>query len=371
MDAAIEAIQLSNAIRYVVQEDWVVFMKQGRLCHPIEDMHKNSVTPDDPWSLLGELSTDFEKIERSPDPAFLHNHNPVYCGMETLNILVSMENVGVDLSNVFCSLAPMAHLYNALQQWKLLKEPWPAMDLAIELNLGLLFNGALPTTAHRILSQYLLCLKWPVTAFSRNYRGQSPKWNTILKKLDSVHVAAESSKYIKAYLDGKDSAMRFLHNIMRQVKNGRNHGTLLEMLAVLRDSMPPIVSRLKVDLVTLSRQCADILRAIRFTFGERLSIQHVMEGTEFGDVYGKWNYIVLTIFDEAFPPKGLRGASQPEETQQFTISAEVTNNSIAKIKSQQPVQPFDVVAATYRGKSYYDNKNIPKGILRAMERPLR
>jgi hypothetical protein len=35
------------------------------------------------------MATGLERIQPSSDPAFLHNHNPVYCGLEKLNVLVA------------------------------------------------------------------------------------------------------------------------------------------------------------------------------------------------------------------------------------------------------------------------------------------
>jgi hypothetical protein len=159
-----------------------------------------------------------------------------------------MENVGVELSNRLCSLAPMAHLYNALGQTQLLTESWPAMDQAIEANLSLLFHGSVPVTAHQISSRYILCMNFPITVGARNHRRRKPNWKAIMKRLDFLHVDAESSKYLQAYLGGSASAPK------------TNHGlTCLEMLHRLPDILPEIVKKLVVDQVTLSRQCSKLL----------------------------------------------------------------------------------------------------------------
>jgi hypothetical protein len=334
--------------------------------------------PRDHSLFLRGISTGFENIQRSPDPAFLHNHNPVYCGMEKLNILISMEKVGVNISNELCSLAPMAHLYNALRQMKLLKESWPAIKQAIELNMSLLFNGALPTTPHQIHSQYLLCMKWPVTVFARHHREQRPDWAAALKKLDFVHSIAESSKHIGSYLDGTESAVKFLHNMTKQIRTGagagassRNKGlTLLERLTLLRNSLPHIVAKLEVDLITLSRQCTILLRLIREAFKTQLGVEHVYEGMEFGEAWGKWNYVtVMVLFEEAFPPTKSKQAKfhQFDKDSQLSISAQVTDSFISDLKSQPPMEPFDVLAAMYRDRSHYENLQLPRGISRFME----
>ncbi|PMD63439.1 uncharacterized protein K444DRAFT_715841 [Hyaloscypha bicolor E] len=375
VEASKKAILVSLAVHSVVKENLMVGYKQAKMALYESDEQDEIFSANGPLSFLGGMSTGLERIQSSSDPAFLHNHNPVYCGLEKLNILTAMENVGVDLSNYLCSLAPMAHLYNALRQTGLLTVSWPALDEAIELNMSLLFNGTLPTTAHQINSRYLLCMKCPVTAFARNHRGQKPDWQAVMKKLDFAHASAESSKHLRAYLDGTDSPEKFLHSMVKESrhtpsKRGRATSQL-EMLTQLRDFLPQCVARLEVDRVTLSRQCARLFRLIRSAFKTRLGIEHVKEGVEFGEAFGKWNYItVMLAFDEAFPPRHSRPPTQHQVDgeSQLAIAAEVTRNFISEVKSEPPIQPFDVVAATDRERSHYENLQMPRSTQRFMER---
>jgi hypothetical protein len=365
--AWVKARLLSLAVQMVVKDDPIVEFKQLKMAFHKSDEQGEPFSADGPLSFLRGMGTGLERIRPSSDPAFLHNHNPVYCGLEKLNILAAMEKVGVDLSNHLCSLAPMAHLYNALRQTGLLTVLWPALDEAIELNIGLFFNGTLPTTAHQIRSRYLLCMKWPVTAFVRNSRGHKPDWRTVMKKIDFAHASAGSSKHLRAYLDGTDSAEKFLHNIMKESrhtpsKRGRAPSQL-EMLTQLRDFLPQCVARLEVDRVTLSRQCASLFRLIRGAFKTRLGMEHVKEGLEFGEVFGKYNYTtVMLAFEEAFPPRHSRRPTQHQvdRESQLTIAAEVAKRFISEVKSEPPIQPFDVVAATHRERSHYENLQMPE-----------
>jgi hypothetical protein len=353
-EAANKASLVSFTVQTVVKENPIVGYKQAKMAFYKSDEQDELFSANGPLSFHHVMDAGLERIQSSSDPAFLHNHNPVYCGLEKLNILAAMENVGVDLSNYLCSLAPMAHLYNALRQTGLLTVGWPALDETIELNMSLLFNGTLPTTAHQISSRYLLCMKWPVTAFARNHRGQKPDWQAVMKKLDFAHASAGSSKHLRAYLDGTDSPEKFLHNMVKESrhipsKRGRAPSQL-EMLTQLRDFLPQCVARLEVDRVTLSRQCARLFRLIRGAFKTRLGIEHVKEGVEFGEGFGKWNYItVMLAFDEAFPPRHSRPPTQHQVDgeSQLAIAAEVARNFISEVKSEPPIQPFDVVAATH------------------------
>ncbi|KAH8771449.1 hypothetical protein BGZ57DRAFT_954322 [Hyaloscypha finlandica] len=373
-----KAGQVSFAVQTVVKENPIVRYKQAKMVFYEPNAPDELFPANGPFSFLRGMATGLERIQPSSDPAFLHNHNPVYCGLEKLNVLVAMENVGVDLSNYLCSLAPMAHLYNALRHTGLLTLSWPALDEAIELNMGLLFNGTLPTTTHQIVSRFLLLMKWPATAFARDRRGHreghNPDWQAVIKKLDFAHAPAGSSKHLRAYLNRTESAEKFLHNMMKESrhtppKRGRAPSQL-EMLTQLRDFLPQCVARLEVDRVTLSRQCVRLFRLIRGAFNTRLGMGHVREGLEIGDVFGKWNYItVMHAFEEAFPP---RHSERPTQLQvdgesQLAIAAEILKSFISDVKSEPPIQPFDVVAATHIERSHFENLQIPRSAQRMVE----
>jgi hypothetical protein len=370
------ATTVSFNLKLNIKENSVVSIKQ-RLLSIHKNDRQNELLSEEMLSFLLEKCTGLERIVSSPDPAFLYNSNPVYCGMETLRLLISMEKLGVTLSNQLCSFAPMAHLYNALQQMKLLTESWPAMDRAIELNIGLLFNGSLPTTEDEILTRYLLCMKWPASAFARNHRGHSRDWREVVKKLDIGHTTTDASKHIEAYLNGVDSAEKLLFNLVKQ-NNKRsspsNRGlSHLEMLKQLRESLPQTVMRIELDRITLARKCSELFRRIRTAFKSKLGIENVYGGTECAEIFEKWNYMTaMEIMEDVFHSKNRERNSRQGQHRQMngesrlSIAAEVTRTFLSEVKSEPVVEPFDVMAATFRED--YDDSNLPKNLQRLLRK---
>ncbi|KAE9381957.1 hypothetical protein N431DRAFT_491236 [Stipitochalara longipes BDJ] len=360
LSAIKDATLVSFGINKVVKESVVVGSKQAVLSVGRFDAKDDLFSANSPFSFLRGFGFGAEHIEQSLDPAFLYNHNPVYCGMEKLKILVGMEDIGVSLSNRLCSFAPMAHLYNALRQTKLLTESWPAMDHAIKLNMGLLFNGRLPATQHQIVTQYLLC-----------FRGEK-RLMEILKKLKFTHAVANSSRHFEAYLKGTDSAEKLLYNMIKEDKKrpsmGHRSSSLLEMLEQLRDGLPQTIIELDYDRITLSRQCARLLQLIHIAFKTRLGISDIVQEMGVGDVLEELNYIfVEEILTEAFP-QGLNrrsgGVSQnlPVRGARLPTAANVTKAFILKVKAIAPIKPFDIVA----GKDL-DLSQTPRSIRRLVE----
>ncbi len=76
----------------------------------------------------------------------------------------------------------------------------------------------------------------------------------------------------------------------------------------------------------------------------------------------------MLIFDDAFPPRNARRPAQLDANSQLSIAAEVTKSSILEIKSEPAIEPLDVVAATRKDRSHYENTPIPRGMRRLMER---
>ncbi|KAL2068131.1 hypothetical protein VTL71DRAFT_16229 [Oculimacula yallundae] len=106
---------------------------------------------------------------RSPDPVFFYAHQSIYCGLELAKVWTGFNEVGVGVANVGTVLVTVAHLYNALQEQKLLKGRWGAMDNFIKANIGKLFLGALPTETSQFGSLGL-CLGAPPEFLARNRR---------------------------------------------------------------------------------------------------------------------------------------------------------------------------------------------------------
>lgn len=140
-DNSARALQLSTTVRKIVHENSMVEFKRA-------------------FMEAGDGKSQ-ENIPLNPDPAFYFKHNPVYSGVESLELAVDLENLGVDLANSFASLAAVAHIYNCLQQTQRLKGRWHSLDKAINVNMSALFLGDFPITNQQIQKRFLLCIKIP------------------------------------------------------------------------------------------------------------------------------------------------------------------------------------------------------------------
>jgi hypothetical protein len=92
---------------------------------------------------------------------------------------------------------------------------------------------------------------------------------------------------------------------------------------------------------------------------------------EFEEACEKWNFnMVLEIVVETFP---LRNSGQqiPQHrlggTSQLSIAAEITNSFIQEVSAAAPIEPFDVVAATHKDGSFFENLQVPASTRRLME----
>jgi hypothetical protein len=83
------------------------------------------------------------------------------------------------------------------------------------------------------------------------------------------------------------------------------------------------------------------------------------EGLDIGDACAKWNYItVWDIIYEAFSLGRLRqdlAQHHLGETSKLSIAAEITNSFIQEVNAAPPIEPFDVIAATYRDREFWEN----------------
>jgi hypothetical protein len=94
------------------------------------------------------------------DPAFIQNQNPVYCGLESLRCAINMERASVLYANATYSFVYVAHLYNAAKQLELLKGYWDGLGRAINVHIGTLFNGELPSTGLQMFRRFLIRMKF-------------------------------------------------------------------------------------------------------------------------------------------------------------------------------------------------------------------
>jgi len=164
-----------------------------------------------------------------------------------------MERASTTVCNAYFFLAHVAHIYNALRQSKLLKESWPPLDKAIKGNMSLLFRGSLPGP-EQVVNRFGLCIG--VSAHKVRSADWDPKWRDTTGR-------SSISAYLEDYLEGKESAPRFLYNVHRQLNASKNHElSTLDLLRQLAHAMEETQDHRRLDLVGLSRKCFSLLKKL-------------------------------------------------------------------------------------------------------------
>jgi hypothetical protein len=189
-------------------------------------------------------------------PAFIQNQNPVYCGLESLRCAINVERASVLYDNATYSFACVAHLYNVAKQLGLLKGHLDGLERVMNVHVGTLFNGELPSTGLQMSRRFLIRMKFPATTFARNSGSQGPKSDARLAKLEHIFEFPEIFRACGKHLNGEDTAERFLCNIaqLRQLRNKvglrRVDSDSVEMLKQVRDAIQKKMPTIDAGLMT-------------------------------------------------------------------------------------------------------------------------
>ena len=79
-----------------------------------------------------------------------------------------MEKADITFANHQLTIFAMAHLYNLLQQTKVIQGKWPELDRIIQLHIGQLFAGQLPTRPSECHTRLSMRMGTTANAFARN-----------------------------------------------------------------------------------------------------------------------------------------------------------------------------------------------------------
>jgi hypothetical protein len=153
-DIGIQAVCLAFMFKKLIKENAIISNKTMFLSPGIQggSWAKQSFSRDN--AALGAYA-----IWPSKDPSFFAINNPINAGLESLRLVIGLDKTGIDLANAFGSIAPMAHLYNTLQQCGLLRGRWYALDKFITAHISPLFKGSLPTTQDQSIRRFFLCVQ--------------------------------------------------------------------------------------------------------------------------------------------------------------------------------------------------------------------
>ncbi|KAH9207683.1 hypothetical protein DL95DRAFT_415434 [Leptodontidium sp. 2 PMI_412] len=278
----------------------------------------------------------------SEDPAFYLANQPIYCGLETLKVLVDRSALGIDLANNSSALAPMAHLYNALLLKHIVKERWIEMDGFIARNMSVLFKGSLPQTNAQIYTRFLLCLGVPVHKFSQDLRQpvSVSGWKKVMKKSQTILQTSDLTTSLQKYLKGEVSGEKLLFSSGKAQHCARNSAnrqlTQLELLARFKGHCQEAIPGLEADIISLTRKSGDLLQRIR----SALKITHYLdlEHAENGEIHDMCRQCNIDLV--------FRLLLDTDQDKMLEDVGEVVNGFLPEANPIIDVAPLDPVAET-------------------------
>ena len=216
-------------------------------------------------------------IQPSKDLNFLFTTNPIYCGIVSFSMLTDFEASGISLCNWHKSIWPTAHLYNALQQTSRISKTWPEMEELMDLHMDTLFAGHVPLSAYEFFIRFALALGLSTSNFSRNPRSRTN--NDRIRFRQGANgtklKVTEMSSVFRQYFDKKSPLEICLIKLDSLIRNPGPRAskkerdawnrplTNLQFLAMLEAHLPQVTQRLQFDYITLTKQCAKLLKTIR------------------------------------------------------------------------------------------------------------
>ena len=216
-------------------------------------------------------------IQPSKDLNFLLTTNPIYCGLVSFSMLTDFEASGISLCNWHKSIWPTAHLYNALRQTSSISRTWPEMEELIDLHMDALFAGQLPLSAYEFFIRFALALGLSPSLFARNPRNRTKSDRMRFRQgaNGTKLKVTEMSSIFRQYFEKKSSLEICLVKLDRLIRNPGPRAsrkerdawkrplTNLQFLAMLEANLPRVTQRLQFDYITLTKQCAKLLKTIR------------------------------------------------------------------------------------------------------------
>lgn len=216
-------------------------------------------------------------IQPSKYPNFLFTTNPIYCGLVSFSMLTDFEASGISLCNWHKTIWPTAHLYNALQQKSSISKTWPEMEGLIDLHMDALFAGHLPLSANEFFVRFALALGLSMSNFARNARNHTNSDRMRFRQgANGTKLKfTEMSSIFRQYFEKKSSLEVCLVKLDSLIRNPGPRAskkerdawkrplTSLQFLSMLEASLPRVTHRLQFDYITLTKQCAKLLKNIR------------------------------------------------------------------------------------------------------------
>ena len=269
-----------NSSRYSIGPPIAALQEYERVCQQqmIPEVHMPNLNEVDTAQMHRSI-LDLKMPGASTNPYFIMTSNPVYCGLLTFNLLTDFERAGIALCDWQQTVWPVAHLYSALRQKPELIQLWPEMEAVLALHQEELFSGGAPASPNKFFSCYATKLRVAPTSFAKS--GQRTK--QIRKGEFGVKLRTTAATALfRGYFDQHELSevcYAQLAQAFEEAQQGsknrkaRNRPlTDLQFLTKLTDWLSQQNSSVRLDYVTLSKQCAQLLVDIRNEMMGRLKI---------------------------------------------------------------------------------------------------
>ena len=238
--------------------------------------------------VLPEHKANAERMDLSPikpaeDPAFVFNSSPLYCGSLAFNIAIDMEIAGIKLDNHHLTIFAVAHLYNALQQTRVVQGKWPELDKIIELHIGQLFAGKLPEKPSECHTRLSVRMGASASDLARNRRTPTRPQRLTGKGMKHLpkFAISDTTQMLSDY-SHKEAPSKSLARIEAaiqehpKVNSGKTRKpikrqlTPLQFLTHVRAWLPQIMQDAKVDYIGMVRTCHRLLNRVKERIYQRL-----------------------------------------------------------------------------------------------------
>lgn len=307
-------------------------------------------------------------IKASKDCSFYTKSNPVSCGLLSFNLLTDFEAAGLALCNWQKTIWPTAHLYNALRQTSKLDRRWREMEGFIGLHMDDLFAGQLPLSGIEFYPRFALSLGVSPVMFARNPRRRTDNALVMRPGVIGTKVKITTSTQIfRQYFEGKASLETCLIQLETLMRDPGRQGTRrereaakrpltnLQFLGLLRNHFSYLIPRLQFDYITLTKECAKILKDVRTRIGLELNIQYPRQDT--GDSADQtFPLMVMNVLQDTKElatsyRNSARGGGHALIGPQLDIAGEVIQNSIKTSNPSDLIKNFNELPRNPRAPS--------------------
>ena len=319
--------------------------------------HEDTVSPE---HRENARKLNLKRIKASSDLNSVYATNPVLCGLIAFNLSTDFEAAGIALCNWHKTIWPAAHLYNALRKLSLLSQTWPEMDDLIARHQGDLFSGQLPSTPNELFTRYALSLGVSPATFARNSRHRAQELKFRKGAIGTKLKTTMASDIFRQYFDQGSMETCFvrLEEEMQKAQQGQKKKinkrplTDLQFLEKLKRWLSEETPLVRFDYITLTKQCARILKDVRIKLTLELGIQYPVHQTQ-DSADQTLSLVVLKFMDEVRQggPLDRNGRQNGPPNPQLQIASDVMQNFLKTHKPQDIVSNFNALPRNLRAPS--------------------